>query len=77
MRVGIDIGGMTIKIGLVNDTYEIVDKKVIPTESDVKTAGQVAQAMAEAVKVLLQENGLCEADCEGLGIACPGTSDPQ
>lgn len=77
MRVGIDIGGMTIKIGLVNDTYEIVDKKVIPTESDVKTAGQVAQAMAEAVKVLLQENGLCEADCEGLGIACPGTSDHQ
>lgn len=77
MRVGIDIGGMTIKIGLVNDTYEIVDKKVIPTESDVKTAGQVAQAMAEAVKVLLQENGLCEADCEGLGIACPGTSDSQ
>lgn len=77
MRVGIDIGGMTIKIGLVNDTYEIVDKKVIPTESDVKTAGQVAQAMAEAVKVLLQENGLCETDCEGLGIACPGTSDPQ
>lgn len=77
MRVGIDIGGMTIKIGLVNDTYEIVDKKVIPTESDVKTAGQVAQAMAEAVKALLQENGLCETDCEGLGIACPGTSDPQ
>ncbi len=75
MRVGIDIGGMTIKIGLVNDTYEIVDKKVIPTESDVKTAGQVAQAMAEAVKALLQENGLCETDCEGLGIACPGTSD--
>lgn len=77
MRVGIDIGGMTIKIGLVNDTYEIVDKKVIPTESDVKTAGQVAQAMAEAVKALLQENGLCETDCEGLGIACPGTSDSQ
>lgn len=77
MRVGIDIGGMTIKIGLVNDTYEIVDKKVIPTESDVKTAGQVAQAMAEAVKAVLQENGLCETDCEGLGIACPGTSDPQ
>ena len=48
MRVGIDIGGTTIKIGLVNDTYEIVAKKVIPTESDVKTAGQVAQAMAEA-----------------------------
>lgn len=77
MRVGIDIGGMTIKIGLVNEVYEIVDKKVIPTESDAKTAAQVAEAMAEAVKGLLQENGLCETDCEGLGIACPGTSDPQ
>lgn len=77
MRVGIDIGGMTIKIGLVNETYEIVDKKVIPTESDRKTAVQVIESIAVAVKELLQENGLQEADCEGLGIACPGTSDPE
>ena len=77
MRVGVDIGGMTIKIGLVNEAYEIIAKKVILTESDVKTPEQVAEAMAEAVKALLQENGLDEADCEGLGIACPGTSDPE
>lgn len=76
MRIGIDIGGMTIKIGLVNEAYEIVDKKVIPTQSDSKSAEQVAEAMAVAVKTLLQENGLTEAECEGLGIACPGTSDP-
>lgn len=76
MRVGIDIGGMTIKIGLVNEAFDIIAKKVIPTESEVKTPAQVAESMAQAVKELLQENGLKEADCEGLGIACPGTSDP-
>lgn len=77
MRVGIDIGGMTIKIGLVNEAYEIVDKKVIPTQSDTKPASQVIEAIAVAVKELLQENGLSEADCDGLGVACPGTSDPE
>lgn len=77
MRVGIDIGGMTIKIGLVNEAYEITAKKVIPTESDAKTPAQVVTAMAQAVKELLEENGLTEVECEGLGIACPGTSDPE
>ncbi len=77
MRVGIDIGGMTIKIGLVNEAFEIVAKKVIPTESEEKSPAQVVDAVAEAVKALLWENNLNEADCDGLGIACPGTSDPE
>ncbi len=76
MRVGIDIGGMTIKIGLVKDTYEIAAKKVIPTESEQKTPRQAAEAMAMAVVDLLRENGLSLAECTGVGIACPGTSDP-
>ena len=31
MRIGIDIGGMSIKIGLVDENKQIVAKKVIPT----------------------------------------------
>ncbi len=77
MRIGIDIGGMTIKIGLVNEAYEIVAKKVIPTESEKKTPKQIAETMAETVQTLLQENNLTQEQCEGLGIACPGTTDTE
>ena len=34
MRIGIDIGGMSIKIGLVEEESDhIIDKKAIPTDS--------------------------------------------
>lgn len=75
MRIGVDIGGMSIKFGLVDDEYRIVARKVIETHRNTQTAEEIVGRMAEAVKELLAENGLNPGDCEGLGIACPGTSD--
>ncbi len=72
MRIGIDIGGMSIKIGLVDESKQIVAKKVIPTESDVLTPEGIIYNIADAVLVLLQENGLGIEQCESVGIACPG-----
>lgn len=76
MRIGVDVGGMSIKFGLVNEEYKIVARKVIDTHRESRTAEEIITSMAEAVLELLDENGLTQEDCEGLGIACPGTSDP-
>lgn len=75
MRVGIDIGGMSVKIGLVNDSKQIVARKVIPTQSDVMSAQEVVGRIADAVLELLKENHLTVEQCESLGVACPGTTD--
>lgn len=77
MRVGIDIGGMSIKLGLVNEVYEIIASKVIPTGSDRCKPEEIIENMAQAVKELLQENKIELNECRGIGIACPGTSDPK
>ena len=77
MRVGIDIGGMSIKIGLVNEKFEITARKVIQTETGIRTPEEIVKNMAAAVLKLLKENSLDSRDCEGIGIACPGTSDPK
>ncbi len=77
MRVGIDIGGMSIKIGLVNDDYQITAKKVIPTESDKKTPRQIVEAMTCAINSLLHENEVPLQNCKSIGIACPGTVDTE
>ena len=77
MRVGIDIGGMSIKIGLVDESYQITAKKVIPTEADKKTPRQIIEAMACAISSLLNENEVSTHDCKGIGIACPGTVDAE
>lgn len=75
MRIGIDIGGMTIKIGLVDETYAIVARKVIPTNADTEDAKKTIRRMADAVQELLAEYGMKAEDCAALGIACPGTVD--
>lgn len=77
MRIGVDIGGMSIKFGLVNETYDIVGRKVIETHRETQSAGEIVERMAQAVLELLRENGLTQEMCEGIGIACPGTSDPK
>lgn len=75
MRIGVDIGGMSIKVGLVDDDKQIVAKKVIPTQSDVLSAEEVVENIAEAVLELLKENNLTAEQCESLGVGCPGTVD--
>lgn len=75
MRIGIDIGGMTIKIGLVDDTYTIVARKIIQTNAAAEDAGKTIRRLADAVQQLLEEYGIKAEDCTSLGIACPGTVD--
>lgn len=77
MRIGIDIGGTTIKLGIVEEGNRITARKVIDTDSDRLSAEQVLINTAEAAKALLTENGYREQDCEFVGIACPGTCDSK
>lgn len=77
MRIGVDIGGMSIKFGLVNEEYKIIARKVIDTHRDSQTAEEIVVRMAESVLELLDENGFTQETCDGLGIACPGTSEPS
>ena len=77
MRIGIDIGGMSIKLGLVGAQGEITAKKVIRTESDRYTPEEIISNIGTAALELLQENGAGIDTCESVGIACPGTCDPQ
>lgn len=74
MRIGIDIGGMTVKIGLVED-YQIKARKVIATDSGGQTPEGQIGGIARAVRELLQENGIGQEQCELMGIACPGSVD--
>lgn len=77
MRIGIDIGGMSIKLGLVDDADHIVAKKVIVTDSQNKTQEEIAEDIGRAVCALAEENGVELSECSCVGIACPGTVDPE
>lgn len=76
MRIGIDMGGMSIKFGLVDEKNCIIEKWVIPTRTDVP-ATEMVEDMIQAVFDLLKKQNLSPGDCEGIGIGSPGTIDDE
>ncbi len=68
--VGIDVGGMTIKIGLVDDNGAILEKNAVKTEQDPNLA---VLNMSKQINELLLNNNLTLADVDGIGIGVPGT----
>lgn len=75
MRIGIDIGGMSIKLGIVDEEDRIVSKKVVSTESQSKTQLEIAEVIVQAVCDLASESAVALSSCSCVGIACPGTVD--
>ena len=73
-QIGVDIGGTNIKIGLVNDSLEIVEQTSIrfPHEG----AEAVAEKLAAAVRSVLSAAGTAESELESIGMVIPGSIDP-
>lgn len=67
--IGIDIGGMSIKTGLVDDNGVIIEQTRVKT---AKTAGECIKDMVDQIRFLLKNHSLKDEDIRGIGIGCPG-----
>ncbi len=67
--IGVDIGGMSVKIGLVNEKGEIFKRG--KTATDV--AGGADKIVSDIAKVICELADPSDADLAGIGIGCPGT----
>lgn len=116
-RIGIDIGGTNVKMGIVNEDLRIVARRSMPfpwfdakgseqgrgsrehaaTECQNPASAQsrtsavptnvgeerracnnaalVADAIAEAVRAMAQEEGIAPGQIEGVGVVVPGSID--
>lgn len=72
MYIGIDIGGMTIKAGLVNDNGEIIAKKTIKT--DVGHPEKAIQDIANLCFDTAKEGNVDFSDVVAIGTGVPGTA---
>ncbi|MCR5649598.1 MAG: ROK family glucokinase [Lachnospiraceae bacterium] len=71
---GIDVGGTTVKLGLLSTDGDILDKWEIPTR--VEDGGKnILPDIAESVKNKIEEKGLKASDIAGAGIGLPGPVD--
>lgn len=72
--VGVDLGGTSIKIGLVDDSGRSLASEKISTETKLgPEAG--AERMGTGVKKIVKAAGVDPADVAGVGLATPGTMD--
>lgn len=74
MKIGIDLGGTTIGIGLVNDRYEIVEKAEGMTCCE-EGPEAVIDRIGKMTGELLDKAGNPPISCIGLG--CPGVLDRE
>ena len=70
-RIGIDLGGTNIAVGLVNDQLQIVNKLSTPTLAK-RPAEEIVADMATLCKKLCEAQGIALSDLESIGIAAPG-----
>ena len=69
-QIGVDIGGTNIKIGLVDDSLEILEQASIPFPHE--GAQTVADRLAEAARGVLSAAGVKAAELQSIGVVIPG-----
>ena len=71
-RIGIDLGGTNIAVGVVDDGHAIVSRVSVPTMAS-RPAAEVVRDMGGAVEQVLARAGASVADCRSMGVGSPGT----
>ena len=74
--IGIDLGGTNIAAGICDENLNIIAKASVPTLAD-RDSELIVKDMAALAKRLLEENGISEEEIEYVGIAAPGSIDPD
>lgn len=70
--IGVDLGGTSIKFGIVSDTGRILRKSVVKTEAHLGPAA-VVKIIKEGINTYLSDK---KFKIEGIGIGCPGVVTP-
>lgn len=70
VRIGIDIGGTSAKVGIVNKENQVIAETKVVT--GVEKAEVIIKNIAEGVLQLMVENGITIDQCESVGVGVPG-----
>ncbi len=73
-RIGVDLGGTNIAVGLVNDDMKIQVKKSLPTGA-TRPAEEIVADIASLCRAVCEDAGIALSDIAGIGIATPGIAN--
>jgi glucokinase len=74
--IGVDLGGMSIKAGIVDENGNILIHGKVPTERE-RHYSLILKDIAKLCRQLLNDAGLTETDIYSIGIGSPGIPDKK
>jgi glucokinase len=73
-RIGVDLGGTNIAVGIVNKNLELVKKVSTPTGA-TRPGEEIVADIAALCRKVCDEVGVTLSDIESIGIATPGIAN--
>ena len=73
-RIGIDLGGTNIAVGLVDESMSIIEKQSMPTLSE-RAPEAIVDDMAELCRRVAAAKGVPMTEIASVGVASPGIAD--
>lgn len=74
INIGVDLGGTTIKMAIIDDTGKMLDKWAIATNT-IDNGSHIAADISASVLKKIEQINLNHADIRGIGMGAPGFID--
>ncbi len=74
-RIGVDLGGTNIAVGIVDNDNKIVEKGSVPTNAG-RHPDEIVKDIAGLITELLEKSDIIPCRVEHIGIASPGSINP-
>ncbi|MBO5725603.1 MAG: ROK family protein, partial [Clostridia bacterium] len=75
--LGIDLGGTNIATGVVDENYNIIGRGKVKTNCLGRTPDEIADDMAKAVYMAIENAGIDKSEIVAMGIGSPGSIIPE
>ncbi len=75
-KIGVDLGGTNIAVGLVDESMRLVAKVSAPTRAE-RPGEAIAADIAALCRRICKEHGITLAEVASVGVAAPGTVNTE
>ncbi len=75
-KLGIDLGGTNIAVGVVDENYKIVGRGKVKTNCP-RPAEEIVADMVVAAKMAMEDAGITIDEVDGIGVGSPGAIDSK
>lgn len=74
--LGVDLGGTTIKVGLINEAYQMIQSMSRPTGRE-RSSEEVLKDVAMLCLEVMKLQGITEKEIHSIGMGSPGIASPK